>query len=352
VNLKELLIILILKVIKMTDTKFIVTGDLHWTGRNPKARKDHYTNAIVEKIIEIFELAKKNKCKGIIIPGDIFDSPGISLSLISQLGTLLKKCKTAIFCIPGNHDLYNGNLNSMSRTPYGLFLSFNLINNLQERVFPGLGGLVLQGHGFNSDITDKNIKYYLPHESDFYDQEPQTKILITHGMLLDKSPGYELRHTLISEVAEHPEAPDILINGHEHEGFGIKKMNSTLLINPGSIGRIKASEANIQRKPKVALLTIPEEGEPEAELIELESAKPGHEVLSREHIEKEKRRKEMTKEFLGLLAEEGDNNYLELESIMENIAKKEEISGRVVEEAMVRVENAREVMDHGKRTAG
>jgi hypothetical protein len=37
---------------------------------------------------------------------------------------------------------------------------------------------------------------------------------------------------------------------------------------------------------------------------------------------------------------------------MENIAKKEEISGRVVEEAMVRVENAREVMDHGKRTAG
>ncbi|MCG8514530.1 MAG: metallophosphoesterase [Halanaerobiales bacterium] len=352
----------------MNDIKFIVTGDLHWTGKNPKARLDNYKEALSLKLKEIFELALHHKCKGVIIPGDIFDSPGASLSVISELGNLLYQaskmdvktnpsvipdplCPMDIFTIAGNHDVYSGNKNTLNRTPYGLLKQFRILTHIEEFVFPGFG-LVLQGHSYNAEITDKALSYYLPHDSDFYIDEPRIKMLVTHGMLLDKAPGYELRHTLMSDVAEHPNAPDILINGHEHNGFGIKKINNTLFINPGSIGRIKATEENINRIPQVALLTIPTEGkgDPFAELIPLKSAKPGHEVLSREHIIEEKKRKEMTQKFLELLAEEGESKYQDLEQVVKGIGKRKHLPKPIVNEALKRLAEAREEGDHEQRS--
>lgn len=342
----------------MSDVKFIVTGDLHWTGKNPKARIDDYKLALKDKLIDIFQSAIVNKCQGVIIPGDVFDSPGASLSIISELGSILYSCarmdvKTnpnvvtnpvlpmKIYTIGGNHDFYAGNESSMNRTPYGLLQQFNILTHLNELVFPGKG-IVLQGHSYHAEITDRDINYYLPYESDFYDDLPPVKILVTHGMLLDKSPGYEIRHTLMSEVAAHPNAPDVLINGHEHNGFGIKNINNTLFINPGSIGRIKATEENINRIPQVALLTIPENGEPFAELIPLKSAKPGIEVLSREHIEQEKKRRSITDDFMKLLTEEGESNYQDLEEIMAGIAERESLPPHIAKEGLRRLEEARE----------
>lgn len=334
----------------MADIKFLVTGDLHWRGNNPKARVDDYKLALTNKLHDIQELASEHQVNGVIIPGDIFDSPGASLPIIADLMLILRGFPVPTYTIGGNHDWYGGTPVSEHRTPYGILSRSGLIKNIDEIVFPGKG-IVLQGHSYYAEITDKNISYYLPHYSDFYDDKPRVNVLVTHGMLLEKSPGYEIRHTLMSDVAAHPNAPDILINGHEHQGFGIKKINNTLFINPGSIGRIKATEENINRVPQVALLTIPEDGEPYAELIPLKSAKPGHEVLSREHIIEEKKRKEMTKEFLTLLAEEGESRYQDLEQIVKGIGERKNIAPNIIKEALRRLAEAREE-GHNERRAG
>ena len=57
-----------------------------------------------------------------------------------------------------------------------------------------------------------------------------------------------------------------------------------LFINPGALCRLSAHVAEIERPVQVALLTV-ENGQAAAELIPLKSARPGREILSREHIE-------------------------------------------------------------------
>lgn len=327
----------------MSEVKILVTGDLHWRGNNPKARIDDYREALSQKLIEIFLIADRNLCSGIIIPGDIFDSPGVSLSVLSDLMQLMQRTHINIYTIAGNHDLYAGNPKSEHRTPYGILSRSGLIKDIDHALsITGDGNNIinLTGKAWDSEITDINDNYY----THAYGKSGLngTHVHVTHGMLLNQSPGYEIRHTLMSDVAHHDNAPDVLINGHEHNGFGIKEINNTLFINPGSIGRIKATEENINRIPQVALLTIPKDSEPFAELIELESAKPGTEVLSREHIIEEQKRKEMTKEFLTLLAEEGESNYQDLEQIVKGIGERKNVPPNIVDEALNRLEEARE----------
>ena len=324
-------------------TNLIVAGDLHWSGRNPRSRTDNYAESLTKKIDEIFMLAEKHEAKGIIIPGDIFDSTGLSLSTIIELIIILRSSPVRIYTIAGNHDLYEGNPLSTDRTPYGILFVNDIIHDLDEEPAEIGDKIYIMGRSFDCSITDKDIRYYIP-------AEKAATIMVTHGMLLEKSPGYELQHTLLSDVANHPDAPPVLINGHEHNGFRLTKINDTLFINPGSIGRIKASEENINRIPQVTLLTICDDGEIEAKMIPLRSAKPGHEVLSREHIEEEKRRQELTKEFLGLLAEEGKSKHLSLSDIIRDIADRDKIPLTVTREALKRLEEAKEVLDHEQRT--
>ena len=339
----------------MEVSKFIVTGDLHWTGKNPRARLDDYKSALVNKLEEIKRLAMVNQVDGVIIPGDITDTPGIALSVLAELMTILQDFPCPIFTIGGNHDWYGGNPKTENRTPYGILtragaiIDINNIYNMYRVPFH----VWLMGRSWDSEVTDRDIEYYT-----FKNKCPNSvtnkrvRVLVTHGMLLDKSPGYEVRHTLMSEVASHPDAPDILINGHIHDCQGIQKINNTLFINPGSIGRKSATEENLERIPQVVLLAIPEKehGEPFAELIPLKSASPGHLVLSREHIEEEQKRQEITKEFLELLAEEGDSRYQDLEEIVKGIGERKNIPPNIVQEALKRLEDAREEGHHEKRT--
>jgi exonuclease SbcD len=159
-------------------------------------------------------------------------------------------------------------------------------------------------------------------------------------MLLDKQPGFDMRHTLISEVKT---SAQVIISGHEHTGFGVVRRESDgiLFINPGALCRLSAHVAEIERTIQVALLTV-ENGQATAELIPLKSARPGHEVLSREHIEAAAERESRIEEFLKLLASEGEAKFLEVREIVEDIAARENLPEAIKAEALRRIGEARE----------
>jgi exonuclease SbcD len=96
----------------------------------------------------------------------------------------------------------------------------------------------------------------------------------------------------------------------------------------------------------VALLTV-EDGKCEAELIPLKCAAPGHEILSRQHLEAEAERNDRLEKFLGLLASEGESKFLEVREIVENIAAREQLPGEVKAEALKRIGEARERLGVG-----
>lgn len=323
--------------------KFIVTGDLHYRGVNPRARLDDYKEALNKKLYEVYDLASQHSTKAIIIPGDIFDGPSPGWGTAAELGMILQAAPCLVLVIPGNHDVWAGNPGSKYRTPFGMLAKLGIIWDLTEEMYDYYN-LFITGHGFTVETDTElgkgqfsppcNLKEISCKEQPFF-------IHVVHSMLLDQRPGFEMRHTLISQVET---TADVVISGHEHIGFGIKRRDDgVLFINPGALCRLSAHAAEIERTVQVALLTV-ENGQAEAELIPLKSAAPGHEVLSRKHLEAEAERSERLERFLSLLASEGESKFLEVREIIEDIAARENLPGEVKQEALQRIGTARETL--------
>jgi len=324
--------------------KFLVIGDLHWRGISPRARLDNIQEALTRKMREVFELAKKHQVLAILQPGDVTDSPGISISTLSDFIELMQELPCPFFTVPGNHDLWGANPASLPRTPFGLLDRADYIQDVAYMPYVFKTGnfeVAITGHGYNTETdTDKNqycnAAGVIP---GLTNPNNYCNIHLAHGMLLERSPGYDIRHTTLDEIGNLINPPQVLICGHDHSGFGFQQVGETLCINPGAICRLTAGE--VERPVQVALLQVNEDGIG-VELINLQSARPGHEVLSREHLDAEAQREERMNEFLNLLADEGESKFLETREIIDGIARKEKLPKPVVKEALERLAKAQE----------
>lgn len=314
-------------------------GDVHWRAENPIGRVDSYQAALTEKLRECWALARHHRVDAIIQTGDLFDSPDIAQTTMDDLWDVLEEAPAPIYTVPGNHDLYGSNPETLYRTPLGhLFRRRVVINTsgVAHTLGAELPTISGQGYTFSTDI-DKS-QYGL-----FVDAPARgVSVHITHGMLLGGPPPSEtMRWTSLEEAAALPNAPDVLVNGHDHAGFGVRRIGRTLFINPGALCRIKADLREIDRPVQVALLTIDEGGRAEAELIRLESARPGTEVLSRDHliaeIEREQRRAEFTAHLSAEMRE-----ALDVSAMVDEIARTDRVDEAVRRGALRRISAALE----------
>lgn len=322
--------------------KFIVTGDLHYRGVNPRSRLDNFKEALSRKLYEVYDLAGRHSVKAIIIPGDIFDGPSPGWGTATELGMILQAAPCPVLVIPGNHDIWAGNPGSKYRTPFGMLAKLGIMWDLTEEPFKikdrEVFNIAVTGHGFTVETdTELGKQQFIPPTP--MEEWKGIFVHIVHSMLMDHSPGFDIRHTLISQVKT---TAQVIISGHEHIGFGIKRRDDgVLFINPGALCRLSAHHAEMERLIQVALLTV-ENGQADAELIPLKSAAPGHEILSRTHLEAEAERSERLERFLSLLASEGESKFLEVREIVEDIAARENLPGEVKNEALKRIGKARE----------
>ena len=319
--------------------KAIVTGDIHYRGTNPRARLDDFQEAISAKLLEVMFLAREHKADCILIPGDIFDGPSTSWGVVADLIQILKSAPCPVLSIHGNHDIYGQNPATRHRTPYGLLSKIGFLWDVEKSEFNGSENVIVTGCGFDTNTDTKTPEGKAQFSPRIW-VDGAFQIHVVHSMLLDRDPGFDMRHTLISEVKT---SAQVIISGHEHTGFGIVRRESDrmLFVNPGALCRLSAHVAEIERPVQVALLTI-EDGQAAAELIPLKSARPGHEVLSREHIEAAAERESRIEEFLKLLASEGEAKFLEVREIVEDIAARDNIPADVKQEALRRIGEARE----------
>lgn len=339
--------------------KFLIIGDVHFRGVNPRSRLDNYMEAIINKIYEVYELAREHSVEAIICPGDLLDSPGAMWGTVAELASILQQAPCPFLCIHGNHDVWAGNAGSKHRTPYGFLARLGIIKDISDEPFEcGLCGkeIVVSGHGFNIETdTELGKGQFMPPGRAMQTTEgiinaDDFSIHVVHSMLMDYAPGFDMRHTLISQVET---TAKVIISGHEHIGFGIKRRDDgALFINPGALCRLSAHAAEIERKVSVALLTINSIDNYSSEIIPLKSALPGHEVLSRQHLENEAEREGRLNKFLELLASEGESKFLEVREIVEDIAARENLPGEVKAEALRRIGMAREELGAAERRTG
>lgn len=324
--------------------KFLVVGDWHLRGNNPRNRTDDYPAVAKEKLREVFKIAVDQKVTAILQPGDIFDRPEVSIAVLLEYAEVLRESPVDIICTIGNHDIYGYNLDSYYRT--SLRLLEMLVPQLKvmksEDVvhFPGVSITAtpysslmdVDGYGYGPDI-------------------PVTKgeinIHIAHGMLLDHKPPFDR----YSDLYKVPTTAQIVISGHDHLGYGIyeRKADDVLFINPGSLLRISASVNEMERKPRVAILSVDSLGRKwEADFINLECARPGEEVLDRSAIEENKERQYAMEAFSTLIqGHTGGKVLMDINQIIDQVAQEEKFAPKVVQTALQILDVQRELVANG-----
>jgi len=382
--------------------KLLITGDWHYRANPPRARLDNFQDTLNAKLHELGQIAYDHDVEAIVVPGDVFDSPSPAYSTLTTLERIIMDNGRQVWAVPGNHDEHAHSLESLDRTAYGHLAATGMIRDLAASPAE-TDTVTVTGTGFSTS-TDSDVSDYLAKTTPNA-TKGSVRVHVAHGMLLEHEPGFELKHTLLTDVAKHPNCPDVLICGHEHLGFGVKRLprakgGELIAINPGALVRLSAHPGEIERMPQVCLLEIypgmppecancehallvekvseldmeldmhyivkcpncgyvntidkSEYGPPEvwdvgfpivdATLIPLKTARPGHEVLSRDHLEAQADREAKMAQFLGLLAQEGEAKFLDIQAIVEGIAKAENLPREVVDEALRRIAAAREVL--------
>jgi len=336
---------------------FVCTKDIHFAGQNPKARLDNYQEALTAKIREIFDIARKYAADGILVAGDLFDSFYVTYPIATDLEVLLKESPCKIFTIAGQHDEESHNPNSLRRGAYSQLVRLGIIEDVDHNPRPikchgELFGVIITGRHYDWEADKEEDYYSFPHKdvllgdypSDYTWHNPSSKLIhLAHGTLVDHHPPFD-RYTHIDDLQTNA---DVLVIGDYHPGIGIIKhineetLQQTLIVDPGALARQKASPSDMTRQVQVAVLTVTAEG-CSAELVPLKCAKPGDEVLTREHLEEEEAREDRKEAFLGLLREGAARKFAGTRDIMDRIAAQRKVPGEVVKEALGWVSKARE----------
>ncbi|WP_371380868.1 exonuclease SbcCD subunit D [Sporomusa aerivorans] len=314
--------------------KFLFVGDLHLRGTNPRNRTDDYKEAVKVKLQEVFSLAEKHEVKAILCPGDIWDRPEVSIGVLVEFMQVFRECPVDFYTCAGNHDIHGYNLDTYDRTSLRLLAElvpkFRVFSESQVMVYPDVsitfspysGRMDREGHGYDTYWKDEHLKIH-----------------IAHGMLLDHTPPFD-RFTLIQDVKT---TADLVLTGHDHHGFGIyRRSDGKVFCNPGSLTRISASTGEIERPIQVALIDVLDKQTFDIQLIPLQSAKPGSEVLDRSKIEAEKQRQYAMEEFAALIQTgSGEKVLLNINDIVESIAAKESLAPDVVRKTLEKIQEQR-----------
>lgn len=317
--------------------RFLFAGDLHLRGTNPRNRLDDYKEASKHKLIEIFSIAKHKKVDAIILPGDVWNRPEVSIAVLLEFVELFKTSPVDILVTPGNHDLYGYNLSSFERS--SLKLLELLVPQLQVITDPRdvkiYGNVLVSFQPYCSDVDQEGYGYSI--DDDIYEKYLEHfMIKVTHGYLMQKAPVWDT-YTLIEDCKTNA---DLILNGHDHKGHGVfKRADGKVFCNPGAVMRMDATTQNMQRDINVVVFNIDKDEHLTHEVIKLTSAKPGDEVLDRSHIEAENLRREAMDNFKMLIeAKSGERAIIDINQVIQEIAKTEGIAPEVVAIAMEKIE--------------
>lgn len=340
------------------ELRLIFVTDPHVRGTSPQARKDNYLTAICEKLRFVVGLANQYSADGptaLICGGDLFDSPDTAYSVTAMLAEILKASLVDILCVPGNHDLYGYNPETLSRTPLGLLARLGIVQLLTPN-----NGYYLPDHGVR--ITGRWFDWDVDKHVSDYQQKPwsppaSVRIHVVHGMAVERQLPHGIRCTVLQEVV----GTDIVLTGHEHIGYGIRKHGKTCWVNPGALGRLTARVEEMVRKPRVAVITVLPVAEQTGKMADYPfnvnlidvPHKPGDEVLSRDALQEVAAREHRLAEFLDLLkAEASAHQLLDAPAMIRYLAEQKGFAESVAVEALRRLNLAREdLAGKGRRLA-
>lgn len=339
--------------------KFLYFGDMHGGSKPPKYRIDNFALKREEKIKEILQIAKDNNVTALLQAGDFLNKPNIAPEYLTKellnwtsvnlndlvfdimLGEKtikdLEKALTEVtpmIATIGNHELIGGELDSFEKTSLNMLVQsgfMTLATKDKPIVFKDEEegfSVAISASPYTHDIDKDDKSAYIvdKKKGDFH-------IHMAHGMLMNKSYGKKFAHTVVQEIAYETKA-DLTINGHDHIGYDEIELDGKKFINPGSPVRLSAEKKEIDRMPKVLLITIDKVNGIQLKPIYLKCAEPGKEVLSREHIEAKEAKSEKIEEIKSLMNKASLKKGVDITEIISNLGETKGIEESIIEEVV------------------
>lgn len=238
----------------------ILTADWHLRDDTPTCRTDDYWQAQERKIEFINALQDQNNGCPVLVAGDLFDTPEPSAYLLQWALRHLPDC---LFVTPGQHDLPSHSIELVNRSGLAVLQAADAAciggaevgDVFRVTAFPW--GARLEGVG--NTPFDGMRPVAMIHT---LVQAPDEKLpnADTAGRIFKQMPGFVL-----------------IVSGDNHKPFVYKTKEGRLLVNPGSLMRASADQA--EHRPRV-YLWYAEKNDVKPAYIPIEKG-----VVSRRHID-------------------------------------------------------------------
>ena len=270
--------------------KILIVNDPHLSDQAPVSRTESYTEDILNKLVEIGELAETYKVEFVMITGDLFHQKQawkVSHRLVQLVIDIFERYPCRVELTVGNHDIAAGRLDSLQKQPLGVVLKSSNVQTSLSCSFDVIHGT---GEFIRGDI-----------ESQVAQREVKHKILVAHMPIAPPSQTYP--YPFVGAESSVFARWKGVIYGHQHAEDGFYTCGRTWFLNFGAICRGALLASNLERKPKVVLADIDvATGEIDVTPILLATARPAEEVFRLKEAQQSKLNKEDAQKFLSSLS--------------------------------------------------
>jgi len=258
----------------------IFVADLHLTDSTPVSRTDNYFLAQQNKLTFLQSLSTRNNNCPILCAGDVFDHWKASPWLCSMAYNFLPR---PFIGIPGQHDLPGHSIQQYQKS------ALALIESIDGYVWMLQGGKMEFNNLYIAGVPFGQLEDFDPEALDI--SPGKRKILLLHELTWkDRKPHWSKGDYTVDELLmEFGEYFDLIITGDNHSGF-VKQGEYSTLVNPGSMLRITADQADYQPR---CYLYYSDNNEVKPVNIPIEKN-----VHTREHIDVKKERDERIEAYI------------------------------------------------------
>lgn len=306
---------------------FITFTDIHISSVNPSSRKGNYENDILNKLEQIKAIGEKTKADFFVCAGDLFNLKAPMRNphaLNSRLINLFKSFPAPIYATEGNHDLRQDSYETFNEQPLNVIYSSDALIQTRNirKTFNGIS------------VNIRSIPFQEEPNIETLDRAPKDVDLRIFILHLYASPdgGMLFKSKLFSYDEISKLMDDIFVLGHYHVDQGVETLNinghDQHFINIGAISRGSISDDDINRSPKVSLVTVTKDNDKiqiEVTVVRLK-VKPVDEVFDLVVHEREKKEQKEAKEFVEKLkmdmVDSPDENRISEEIKSLNLDKK------------------------------
>lgn len=263
--------------------KLFFVGDLHLHDVSPSSRIDDYSQAILDKLSQVFDKARELGVNGIFFEGDIFHKPsGISIRYLNRVLDVFKTAPCTCYTVIGNHDIQYGRVDDVWGTSLGVLVKSGVMKLLSH------GEAALWFTDYNVCIEGFNYGEDISLQCPCNDKANLT-ICVSHSYGEDVAFGASDAPEYFKFNSSVPLVPfDVYVLGHDHSYHDTTDLydGKSKLYRLGALSRATSSITDTGRDVSVLLLSIDEDGVYTPEQIHID-VKPAEECFSTLALDKD-----------------------------------------------------------------